>query len=632
MSEGPPATILFVDDDAAQRHALSWVFRNAGFRIAEAGTGREALLRVRERPDVVVLDVNLPDLNGFEVCRRIKADPATRSVGVLQVSAVFVQSDDRAQGLEGGADGYLVKPVEPRELLAMVGALIRVRQAEAEVRRAAQEWRTTFDAISDAVCLVDAAGTIVRGNRALAELLNRPWDDLLGRPYARVLREALGLTEADAARLPGGGTGCAPCELLLGQRWFHMTADPTVDEHGARAGTVHILTDVTRRKELEDQLRQGQKLEAIGRLAGGVAHDFNNLLTAVTGNAALLLQRLPPGPESELAGVIERAAWRAAELTRQLLGFSRRTLLWLKPTDLNDAVAEVAGLLRHTLDPAAVTLEVSRAAGLWPVQADPGQMNRVLMNLCLNARDAMPRGGTLTLETANVVVGEEYARGRLEARPGAFVRVRVADTGHGIPAELLPRIFEPFFTTKEEGQGTGLGLAMVHGIVRQHQGWVECGSAVGRGTRFDLYVPRLEAAPAAFAPAPAPAEAPRGGSETILVAEDNDMLRTLVATFLRRHGFRVLLAQDGREAVEVFRRQRGGIDLVVLDLMMPHLSGPDALRQLRQIDPDVRAVFASGYADRQPDDDGGGAVRGFIAKPYREADLIRAVRAALDAP
>jgi signal transduction histidine kinase len=631
MSERPPATILFVDDDASQRYALSWIFRNAGFRTLEAATGQEALSRVRELPDVVVLDVNLPDINGFEVCRRIKADPATRSVSVLQVSAVFVHSDDRAQGLEGGADGYLVKPVEPREILAMVGALIRVRQAEEEVRRAAQEWRTTFDAISDAVCLVGPAGTVLRGNRALGELLNRPWDDLLGRPYARLLQEALGLTEEEAARLPGQGAGRETCELLLGKRWFRMTADPTVDEQGARTGTVHILTDVTRRKELEDQLRQGQKLEAIGRLAGGVAHDFNNLLTAITGNAALLLQRLPPqGPESELAVVIERAAWRAAELTRQLLGFSRRTLLWLKPTDLNDAVAEVVGLLRRTIDP-RVTLEVRRAQGLWLVQADPGQMSQVLMNLCLNACDALPNGGTLTLETSNAVVGEEHARADLEARPGSFVRVSVADTGHGIPAELLPRLFEPFFTTKEEGQGTGLGLAMVHGIVRQHQGWVQCRSEVGRGARFDIYLPRLDGAPAPPAPAPAPAPPP-GGTETILVAEDNEMLRALAANFLRRNGFRVLLAQDGREAVEVFRSQQGGIDLVVLDLMMPHLSGPDALRQLRQIDPDVRAVFASGFADRQPADTGAAAVRGFIGKPYREHDLIQTVRAALDAP
>jgi CheY-like chemotaxis protein len=389
---------------------------------------------------------------------------------------------------------------------------------------------------------------------------------------------------------------------------------------------------------LEGQLRQVQKMEAVGRLAGGVAHDFNNLLTAVLGNAALLQQRLERGgPDQELLGAIERAAWRAAELTRQLLGFSRQTMLWLRPLPLSESAREVVTILERTIDP-RVRVEVRTAPDLGLVQADAGQMTQVLMNLCLNACDAMPEGGTLALETADVTVGEAQARGRVGARPGPFVRLSVSDTGQGIAPEHLPRIFDPFFTTKPAGKGTGLGLAMVFGIVQQHQGWVECHSEVGRGTRFDLYLPRYEPAPAAAAPAPEAPPAPRPGvlsvsslgSEVVLLAEDNDMLRTLATTFLRRHGYQVLAVADGQEAVEEYERHRGRVSAVVLDLMMPRLSGRDVLRRLRAIDPAVRVVFASGYSDTQLSEEEQASVQGFVNKPYRERDLVRAVRAALD--
>jgi CheY-like chemotaxis protein len=399
---------------------------------------------------------------------------------------------------------------------------------------------------------------------------------------------------------------------------------------------------VTRRRALEEQLRQVQKLEAVGRLAGGVAHDFNNLLTAVVGNASLLMQAVPKAaPEYELAAAIEQAAWRATELTRQLLGFSRQTILWLRPLSLNDSVTEVITILKRTIDP-RVTVELSCAPDLPPVRADAGQMNQVLMNLCLNACDAMPEGGRLTLETSRQAVGPEHTQAFVEARPGAFVRLRVADTGTGVAPELLPRIFDPFFTTKPPGKGTGLGLAMVFGIVKQHEGWVECRSEPGRGTRFDVYLPAHEG-PAGPSPAPAvaptaaPAVAPpaapgEGGGRSVLVADDNDLLRALATTILRRHGYRALAARDGLEAVEAFEHEGGRIDLVILDLTMPRLSGREALRRLRRINPDVRVLFISGYSADRLGDDERRHIAGFIAKPYRERDLIQAVQEALKAP
>ncbi len=625
------ATILFVDDDDASRRLLSWVFRNEGFHVLEAASGAEALRLAADRPDLVILDVNLPDVNGFEVCRRLKAEPGTASTPVLHVSAVYVDSGDRSQGLESGADGYLVKPVEPREILATVRALLRIHAAEEAARAASRQWRTTFDAISDPVCLLDAAGVVLRCNRAACDLLGRPFPEVVGRPYAGLIREVFGLVEAPDLGFGDGGGGRRVNEMRLGDRWFAVTADPVRDERGAPAGGVCILTDVTRRKALEEQLRQVQKLEAIGRLAGGVAHDFNNLLTAVVGNAALLMQSLPrEAAEHELAAAIEQAAWRAAELTRQLLSFSRQTFLWLRPVNLNDAVDEVVALIKRTIDP-RITLDLVSAPALGSVQADPGQINQVLMNLCLNACDAMPEGGRLRVETGNVAVDAEHTRGVVEARAGAFVRLRVADTGTGIAPENLPRIFDPFFTTKPQGKGTGLGLAMVFGIVKQHEGWVECRSEPGRGATFDVYLPALSA-PAAVAPPVAPSAAlATGRGEVVLLADDNEMLRALGATILRRHGYRPLLAQDGQEAVEVFEREGGKIDLVVLDLTMPRLSGREALHRLRKINPKVRVLFASGYDMEQVGDADQIHIQGFIAKPYRERDLIDAVQQALRA-
>jgi PAS domain S-box-containing protein len=640
MAERPPATILFVDDDAANRQPLSWLFRHTGYRVLEAGTGEEALRLLEEKPDLVVLDINLPDISGFEVCRRIKAHPATRSISVLHVSAIFVGSGDRSQGLEGGADGYLVKPVEPRELLATVQALLRVRAAEAAARAAAQEWRSTFDAISDAVCLLDPHGRICRCNRALATLVRRDFPELLGRPLDDVLRIGLKLDHAPGIFALVREDESAPTrtasresqELLLGGRWFRVTADPSYDEAGMRTGWVCLLTDVTQRKELEEQLRQSQRLEAIGRLAGGVAHDFNNLLTAVLGNASLLLRTLPEGePEHHLVTTIERAAWRGAELVRQLLGFSRQTLLWLRPVDPGEIVDEVTGSLRRSLDP-RIDLVVRREPALWTVQADPGQLGQALMNLCLRAVDAMPRGGRLTLTASCTQVDEEYARKHVEARPGPCVRISVHDTGESIPPEARDKIFDPFFaaplgerSSPRATTGSGLGLAQVHGLIKQHQGWVECRSEPAMGTRFELYLPRTAEAVDLF-PIPATVAGP-AGKRLVLLADDNDTLRSLAAAYLKQGGFQVLLAGDGQEAVEVYQREQGRIDLVILDQTMPQMTGAEALRQIRTINPDVRALFASSTFEARgcPDE-----VLGVIPKPYRERELLQAVHGALE--
>jgi PAS domain S-box-containing protein len=418
---------------------------------------------------------------------------------------------------------------------------------------------------------------------------------------------------------------------------------PVRDAQGNVTGVLGIFWDITEQRRLEAQLRQAQKMEAIGQLAGGIAHDFNNLLTVILGNIMLLRDACPDAPDGDylathrlqLLKETEQATHQAAALTSKLLGFSRRTNLRLEPTNLLSCAREAQALLRRTIDP-RVEVEVRGPADLWNIRADPAQMNQVLMNLCLNARDAMPDGGRLTIETENVLVDPEHVRMHMEARPGEFVRLRVEDTGAGMPPEIRQHIFEPFFTTKEPGRGTGLGLAMVFGIVQQHQGWIECTSAPSEGTRFDVYFPHERAVPHTGKSSPVLAlvgeldKRSFRGTETILLVDDEPLIRNLGRTILETYGYTVMLAEDGQQALDVFSNNSNAIDLVILDLTMPVLSGRDALRLLRQIDPEIPVLFASGYSAEQAIDADSEQVTGFVGKPFPPQQLASAVRQALD--
>jgi PAS domain S-box-containing protein len=419
---------------------------------------------------------------------------------------------------------------------------------------------------------------------------------------------------------------------------FHLTMD-------GRPAELVLVNDVTEKLLLEEQLRQAQKMEVIGQMAGGVAHDFNNLLTGILGN--LSLTQLPEGdPNRPLLAAAEQAAVRAADLTGKLLGYARRNQLVFAPVDPGEAFGEVIGLLRRTLDP-RIRLTVRVAPGCESVQADPTLLTQALMNLCLNARDAMPDGGTITMSAESVTVTEADA-GRYpgDARAGEFVRLTVSDTGVGMTEEVKARIFEPFFTTKEVGKGTGLGLPMVQGIVKQHRGWITCSSAPGAGTRLDLYLPPAD--PAAVprsvlrsslrvaTPPPqasifdALVDTPPDGSDarpTVLLVDDEAMIRDIGRAVLARAGFRVLTADDGAEAVEVFTRERDRITLVILDVTMPRMSGRDAFRHMVEVDPAARVLFSTGYSAEDIAELDGSV--GLLGKPYRPHELLAAVRAAL---
>ena len=390
-----------------------------------------------------------------------------------------------------------------------------------------------------------------------------------------------------------------------------------------------MIRDVTLSRKLESQLRQSQKMEAVGQLAGGVAHDFNNLLTVISSYSELLLSMPEAGATvHEAVSAIRQAGERAASLTRQLLGFSRQTLLQPRVVDVNALVAETASMLRRLIGE-DILLTTTLAPDLGLVKVDPAQLDQVLLNLAVNARDAMPTGGRLTIETANVMLDAGYASTHLDCKAGPHVMLAMTDSGTGIPPEIMSRIFDPFFTTKERGKGTGLGLATVLGIVNQSDGCIHCYSEPGHGTTFKIYLPRVAGE------VPAETESSPGaditGDETVLLVEDDEHVREVALLSLQMHGFRVLTANDGVDAVRVAEAFSGRIDLLLTDVVMPNVSGADLARILSGRFPGIRVLFMSGYTNDAVVRHGLlDSTVSFIQKPYTLQGLARKVREVLD--
>jgi len=393
--------------------------------------------------------------------------------------------------------------------------------------------------------------------------------------------------------------------------------------------TAELAQSVAMQKSVEDQLIQAQKMEAVGRLAGGVAHDFNNLLTAILGYTELLRGQVEHDPEAlDYTAEVRRAAERASDLTNQLLAFSRRQPAAPQAVDLNDVVRKIDKMLRRIIGE-DIELEVRLAADLRRVMVDPAHMDQVIMNLAVNSRDAMPDGGKLTIETANVQLTGDYAAGHLGAQPGPHVMLAVSDTGTGMDAATQARVFEPFYTTKEQGKGTGLGLSIVYGIVKQNAGGIMVYSEPAHGTVFKIYIPAVEA-PAAVAPAEREDADAEVSGATILLVEDEDQVRKLARSFLERRGYRVVEASSGPEALRTLQDYDGRIDLLLTDMVMPQMNGATLAEKVKAMRPEIRILFMSGYTEGGMENQGLPAGEAqFLQKPFSAGALERKVRDAL---
>ncbi len=549
------------------------------------------------------------------------------------------------EGESESADGRTV-PVEVRAsrveyagkpaLLLHVRDVTERRAAEAALRSSEALFRSVWVNSADGMRLTNENGVIVAVNDAFCELVGLSQGELEGKPFITIYADSAEREKLLArygerfSQNAGEHKRERSYKLHNGREIIFEIADSLVELRGKPLLLLSLFRDVTTQRRLQEQLRQSQKMEAIGQLAGGVAHDFNNILTVIHGHASLLLASDLDETAARSAQQVSQAAERAAGLTRQLLTFSRRQLIQPKRLDMNKIIGNMSDMLGRMLgEDVALRLNYSQSPAT--VEADVGMMEQVLLNLAVNARDAMPRGGQLAVRIAIVDVDEAHVQQHPEARAGRFVCVSKTDTGDGIPPEFLPRIFEPFFTTKEVGKGTGLGLATVYGIVKQHQGWIEVESAVGKGSTFRIYVPYIgERQPEAEKPTTQITI--RGGTETILLVEDEKAVRELVARVLEKHGYNVLQAATGVEAVDIWRERKNDIALLLTDLVMPeNMNGRELSEKLWAERADLKVIFSSGYsADIVGKDFRLEPDLNYLQKPYQPQTLILAVRRCLD--
>lgn len=616
----PPSKILVVDDEPRGRELLQDLLTPQGYHIILAADGPAALAAAAEHnPDLILLDVMMPNMDGFEVCRHLRADPKLREVPVVMLTALD-DRESRLQGLAAGADSFLTKPCDSAELrtrVTTITQLNRYRLLSAERERFAQ----LFTGAPDAILVVDALFTIRLANPAACALFGESagqplqGDLLLLRLYCdestltrlkSLLNGGPGPVQFTAEAFRTDGTR-APIQAAASR--FPGGSDPALQLH---------LRDVTELKNLEAQFLRVQRLQGLGSLAGGVAHDLNNLLTPLVMTSDLLQDTLADKPELRLVQTMSAVARRGVGLVRQILAFARGTIGEKQSVPLRYVLNEVRSILAQAL-PSNISIRTEIGPDTPPVHGDPTHLHQLLMNLCVNARDAMPSGGTLRLATAPLTLDAATAATIPGASPGPWVRLTVSDTGTGMTPEVRNRLGEAFFTTKPIGQGTGLGLATVAMILKNHGGFWHIETAPGAGTKFHLHLP--PASEITGAAAPEPESCPLGRGELILVADDETALLEIMRATLACHGYRTVCARDGAEAVAIYARQTSDIAFVIADCRMPFLEGAGLLRALRKINPAVRCALMSG-TDTPPLPDAAEPFLPWLAKPFTNAQVL----------
>jgi hypothetical protein len=632
--------VLLVEDSEDDAELVVRNLERAGYEVTSKRVqtpGAMASALDEQAWDAIVSDYSMPEFDGpgaFRVLREREID-----IPFIIVSGT-VGEEVAVEAMKLGVHDYLLKG----KLARLVPAIERelresaARKAHRESERALRVSETRFRRLAEAgiigITVAETSGRILEANDAFLEMVGFSREDLAtgGVDWAKITPpEWRHLDDAAAEQLKAHGAA-RPWEREYirhdGRRVPVLVAVAGLDS----SRSIYVSLDLSGSKALEAQLRQAQKMEAVGSLAAGVAHDFNNLLSIVISYTTLVLDGLKPGDplRSDLEEV-GKAGNRAVDLTRQLLAFSRKQMIQPRILDLNQVVVGMEKMLRRLVGE-DIELSLLTAHKLGKVRADPGQIEQVIMNLMVNARDAIQGGGKVIVETSNVILGDSYAADHHDVTPGSYVMLAVTDTGMGMDRATLERIFEPFFTTKEQGKGTGLGLSTVYGIVKQSRGHIWVYSELARGTTFKVYIPRSEEMAQAI-PSEPPPPATLRGSETILLVEDEEQVRVLMKTILRRQGYNVLDAQNGGEAFLIAEDFPAKIHLLIADVVMPRMSGRQLVERLASLRPEMRALYVSGYTENAVVHHGVlDAGVAFLPKPITPDGLARKVREVLDAP
>ncbi len=642
IAQAARARILLVDDDPDLLNSLSDLLQPEGYEVAIANGVESARRTAAEfEPDVAVLDVKLGPANGIDLIAVLKQQRPDLACVIM---TGYADTESAVRALREGADDFLSKPVDPAILMRALNRCRQHQKLEREnhevvtaLKSSEERTRAIMENVADALVTIDSKGTVESVNPAALHMFGYEPDELVGENVA-LLVDVRDRARHDGyiQRYLGGGEGgiigkgvrevrgvrkdgeTLELELAVSEAWI-----------GNQRVFIAAMRDISERKRLEAHLRQTQKMEAVGQLTGGVAHDFNNLLAVILGNTEILEDRLGAG-NPQVQAVI-RAAGRGSDLTQRLLAFSRLQPLRPRVLDPAQLFGGMSELLSRTL---AETIEVQFLTGgdIWRIEADPAQMESALLNLAINAGQAMPAGGKLTIEIANQTIDRRAAAEMTDVAPGRYVTMAVSDTGVGMAPEVVARAFDPFFTTKPVSVGSGLGLSMVYGFARQSGGFAVIESELGRGTTVRLYLPRI-GAEAVEPRNELQAEAPRARDETVLVIEDDPEVCDLAVSLLESLGYEVVFAHDGAQALAVLGATPR-IDLILSDVMLPGgLLGPEVVEKAKQARPDLRVLFMSGYADAAARSSGllgeGATV---LSKPFRRYDLACQLRVALAQP
>ena len=669
-----PVRVLFVDDEQNILRSIKRLFMEESYEVLTANSGEEALKLLKDGQDIglIVSDQRMPGMQGVDLLKHAsEISPDTLRImltGYSDINAAIEAIN------KGGAYQYITKPWKDDELIQIVRDAVyryslirenkrlaeivkrqneelkkwndqlqyRVQEQTLEIRESEKRFRRLFDEAPVGYHEVNKEGYITNVNYTELEMLGYTAEEMLGKPIWKFTAGPETVKQAFEAQiagdlLPGQAFECAYCRKD-GTTLVALAGDRLLkDQTGIISGIRTTIQDITERKRTEEkiaslqkQLHQSQKMEAIGKLTGGIAHDFNNLLTIIKGYSQLSLMGLKENNVlKENIEEIQKASDRAKDLTRQLLAFSRHQMMEVRVLDLNTLFQNLDKMLRRAIGEDIELVSVL-ADDLGRVKADPSQIEQVILNLVVNARDAMPSGGKLTIETGNVELDELYLQSHSGVAPGRYVELSVSDTGMGMTPEVKDHIFEPFFTTKEEGQGTGLGLSVVYGIVKQTEGNIWVDSEPGQGTVFKIYLPRVDEPLEELKEKVEVAEVPRG-SETVLVVEDDDQLRKLIVQVLQVQGYKVLEGSCGDDALMIFKERKKPTHLLLADLVMPRMSGFQLVQRLRKKDQEFKVLYMSGYAESVMIHHEVLATRiNFIRKPFTVHSLARKVREVLD--